>query len=211
MCCDPRSSHRKRPPEDGQFDTKSVRNWIAELPTNKPCVLWFTGLSGAGKTTLVRELSTALQERDVRCRALDGDDLRQGLNAGLGFSEEDRMENMRRVAEVARLFLDEGYIALAALISPLRSQRSAVRALFKDGQFLEVFVDAPLAVCEERDPKGLYRRARARQITNFTGVDDLYEAPENPELHLHTDRESPSTLVKTVLRYLEGKDIVPSS
>ena len=196
---------------DGQFDAKSVRNWIAELPTNKPCVLWFTGLSGAGKTTLVRELSTALQERDVRCRALDGDDLRQGLNAGLGFSEEDRMENMRRVAEVARLFLDEGYIALAALISPLRSQRSAVRALFKDGQFLEVFVDAPLAVCEERDPKGLYRRARARQITNFTGVDDLYEAPENPELHLHTDRESPSTLVKTVLRYLEGKDIVPSS
>lgn len=191
MCCAPKSSHRKRPPEDGQFDTKSVRNWIAELPTNKPCVLWFTGLSGAGKTTLVRELSTALQERDVRCRALDGDDLRQGLNAGLGFSEEDRMENMRRVAEVARLFLDEGYIALAALISPLRSQRSAVRALFKDGQFLEVFVDAPLAVCEERDPKGLYRRARARQITNFTGVDDLYEAPENPELHLHTDRESP--------------------
>ena len=121
------------------------------------------------------------------------------------------MENMRRVAEVARLFLDEGYVALAALISPLRHQRKAVRSLFEDGQFLEVFVDAPLAVCEERDPKGLYRRARARQITNFTGIDDLYEAPENPELHLRTDRESPSTLVRTVLRYLEGKDIVPSN
>ena len=158
----------------------------------------------------MRELSAALQKRGVRCRALDGDDLRQGLNAGLGFSEEDRMENMRRVAEVARLFLDEGYIALAALISPLRSQRSAVRSLFEDGQFLEVFVDAPLAVCEERDPKGLYRQARARQITNFTGVDDLYEPPENPDLHLRTDRESPSTLVKTVLTYLEGKDIVPT-
>lgn len=181
------------------------------MPINKPCVLWFTGLSGAGKTTLVRELSTALQERDVRCRALDGDDLRQGLNAGLGFSETDRMENMRRVAEVAKLFLDEGYIALAALISPLRNQRSAVRSLFKDGQFLEVFVDAPLEVCEERDPKGLYRQARARQITNFTGVDDLYEAPENPDLHLRTDRESPSTLVDTVLTYLEGKDIIPST
>ena len=147
----------------------------------------------------------------MRCRSLDGDDLRQGLNADLGFSEEDRMENMRRVAEVARLFLDEGYIALAALISPLRRQREAVRSLFEDGQFLEVYVDAPLAVCEERDPKGLYRRARARQITNFTGIDDLYEAPENPELHLRTDRESPSTLINTVLRYLEGKDIVPSS
>lgn len=181
------------------------------MPTNKPCVLWFTGLSGAGKTTLVRELSIELRDREVRYVSLDGDDLRQTLNADLGFSEEDRTENMRRVAEVAKLFLNEGYIALAALISPLRSQRAAVRSLFKDEQFLEVFVDAPLEVCEERDPKGLYRQARARQIQNFTGIDDLYEAPENPNLHLHTDRESPSTLVDTVLTYLEHKEIVPAS
>ena len=114
------------------------------------------------------------------CRSLDGDDLRQTLNADLGFSEEDRMENMRRVAEVAKLFLDEGYIALVALISPLRRQRAAVRSLFEENQFVEIFVDAPLSVCEERDPKGLYRRARAREIQNFTGVDDSYESPENP-------------------------------
>lgn len=181
------------------------------MPTNKPCVLWLTGLSGAGKTTLVRELSIELRDREVRYVSLDGDDLRQTLNADLGFSEEDRTENMRRVAEVAKLFLNEGYIALAALISPLRSQRAAVRSLFKDEQFLEVFVDAPLEVCEERDPKGLYRRARARQIQNFTGIDDLYEAPENPNLHLRTDRESPSTLVDTVLTYLEDKEILPTS
>ena len=168
-------------------------------------MLWFTGLSGAGKTTLVRALSDVLKRRDVNCCSLDGDDLRQTLNADLGFSEEDRMENMRRVAEVARLFLNEGYFPLVALISPLRSQRAAVRSLFDDGQFLEIFVDAPLAVCEERDPKGLYRKARAREIRNFTGVDDSYEAPENPNLHLQTHQESPSTLVKTVIAYLEER------
>ncbi|MCY3859514.1 MAG: adenylyl-sulfate kinase [Gammaproteobacteria bacterium] len=175
---------------------------------NKPCVLWFTGLSGAGKTTLVRELAVVLKDRDVPCRSLDGDDLRQTLNADLGFSAEDRMENMRRVAEVAKLFLDEGYIALVALISPLRRQRAAVRSLFEQGRFVEIFVDAPLSVCEERDPKGLYRRARAREIENFTGVDDSYEPPENPDLHLQTHRESPSTLVKTVITYLEDNELL---
>lgn len=156
----------------------------------------------------MRELSNVLKKRDVRCCSLDGDDLRQTLNADLGFSEEDRMENMRRVAEVSRLFLNEGYIALAALISPLRSQRAAVRSLFEDGQFVEIYVDAPLSVCEERDPKGLYRKARAREIKNFTGVDDTYEAPESPDLHLQTHRESPSTLVGTVIAYLETNALI---
>lgn len=156
----------------------------------------------------MRELSSVLKKRDARCCSLDGDDLRQTLNADLGFSEEDRMENMRRVAEVSRLFLNEGYIALAALISPLRSQRAAVKSLFEDGQFIEIFVDAPLSVCEERDPKGLYRKARAREIQNFTGVDDTYEAPESPDLHLQTHRESPSTLVRTVVAYLETNELI---
>ena len=150
-----------------------------------------------------------LKDRDVLCRSLDGDDLRQTLNADLGFSEEDRMENMRRVAEVAKLFLDEGYIALVALISPLRRQRAAVRSLIEHRQFVEIFVDAPLSVCEERDPKGLYRRARAREIENFTGVDDSYESPENPDLHLRTHRESPATLVKTIITYLEDNELLP--
>ena len=147
----------------------------------------------------------------MRCFSLDGDDLRQSLNADLGFTEADRMENMRRVAEVSKLFLREGYIALVALISPLRSQRAAVRALFGEGQFLEVFVDAPLSVCEQRDPKGLYRRARAREIENFTGIDDSYEAPDSPNLHLQTDRATPSTLVSTVITYLETHDLISSS
>ena len=165
--------------------------------------MWFTGLSGAGKTTLAHELSNDLKQRDVLCCTLDGDDLRQTLNADLGFSEEDRTENTRRVAEVAKLFLNEGYVALVALISPLRSQRAAVKSLFEDGQFLEVFVDAPLSVCEARDPKGLYRRARAREIANFTGIDDSYEAPLTPDLHLRTDRESPATLVDEIVSFLE--------
>jgi len=165
--------------------------------------LWFTGLSGAGKTTLAHELSSVLKQRDVLCCTLDGDDLRRTLNADLGFSEEDRTENTRRVAEVAKLFLNEGYVALVALISPLRSQRAAVKSLFEDGQFFEVFVDAPLSVCEARDPKGLYRRARAREIANFTGIDDSYEAPFTPDLHLRTDRESPATLVDEIVSFLE--------
>lgn len=170
--------------------------------------MWFTGLSGAGKTTLAHELSNVLKQHDVLCCTLDGDDLRRTLNADLGFSEEDRTENTRRVAEVAKLFLKEGYVALVALISPLRSQRAAVKELFEEGQFLEVFVDAPLSVCEARDPKGLYRRARAREIANFTGVDDSYEAPVTPDLHLQTDRESPSTLVAEIVRFLEANDFL---
>lgn len=146
----------------------------------------------------------------MRCCSLDGDDLRQTLNADLGFGEADRTENMRRVAEVAKLFLNEGYIVLVALISPLRSQRATVKSLFEDGQFIEIFVDAPLSVCEERDPKGLYRKARAREITNFTGVDDSYEPPEDPNLHLETHRESSSTLVSTVITYLETHKLLSS-
>ena len=171
-------------------------------------MLWFTGLSAAGKTTLARQLDDVLKRRDVRCCVLDGDDLRQGLNADLGFSEPDRIENTRRVGEVAKLFLREGYLAIVAMISPLRSQRATVRALFTHADYIEVFVDAPLATCEARDPKGLYQRARANEIKEFTGIDAPYEPPLDAELHLHTDREAPTVLVDAVITYLEEHEIL---
>ena len=130
------------------------------------------------------------------------------MNRDLGYGETDRTENVRRAAEVAKLFLNEGCIALVALISPLSRQRATARALFRADEFIEIFVDAPLAVCEARDPKGLYRRARAREIQDFTGVDAVYESPVNPELHLRTDREPPSTLVRSIVDYLEASQIL---
>lgn len=169
----------------------------------KATVLWFTGLSGAGKTTLARTVERELKSQGIACVVLDGDDLRSGLNSDLGFSEADRTENVRRVAEVARLFLKTGQMTLVALISPLQAQRDAARALFKKSEFVEVFVDAPLAVCEARDPKGLYRAARAKQVENFTGIDAAYEPPLCPELHLRTDRADPVELTQKILRYLE--------
>ena len=168
-------------------------------------VLWFTGLSAAGKTTIARALDAELKQRACRSCILDGDDLRAGLNGDLGFSEQDRSENIRRVAEVAKLFLREGHIVLVALISPLRVQRDAAREIFALNEFVEVFVDAPLDVCESRDPKGLYKRARKQDLSLFTGIDSPYEPPLNPELHLHSDSESPNELVNRVIGYLESE------
>lgn len=164
--------------------------------------MWLTGLSGSGKTTIAQHLKRALDDHNVRCCVLDGDDLRKTLSADLGFSAEDRLENMRRVAEVAKLFVAEGYLVIVALISPRHSQRAHVRSLFNANEYVEVFVDAPLSVCEARDPKGLYEQARANKLKLFTGIDDLYEPPNQPELHLHTDRETPETLVDQVLTFL---------
>jgi adenylyl-sulfate kinase len=156
-------------------------------------VVYLTGLSGAGKSTLAALLEQRLHERGMRTYVLDGDELRAGLCRGLGFSDADRIENVRRVTETARLMVDAGLLVITALISPFRAERDAARARFMPGEFLEVFVDAPLAVCEARDPKGLYARARAGTLTGMTGVDAPYEAPERPEVVVRGAEEDPAS------------------
>lgn len=174
------------------------------LNQHRGFTIWFTGLSGSGKSTL----SVALEERLYRmgCRTyrLDGDNVRTGLNRDLAFSPEDRIENIRRIGEVARLFRDAGIINLTAFISPYRQDRDMARHLSQrdDSDFLEVFVDAPLEVCEQRDPKGLYKKARAGSIPNFTGISAPYEAPENPEIHVHTGEASIEDGVNQIIDYL---------
>jgi bifunctional enzyme CysN/CysC len=167
-----------------------------------PCCLWLTGLSGAGKSTLATAVLQALaRERTPAC-GLDGDVLRQGLNRDLGFSDADRVENIRRTAEVARLMVDAGLVVVVSLISPFRADRARARERFAPGRFVEVFVDAPLAVCERRDPKGLYARARQGLIRGFTGIDSAYEPPEAPELHLRTDAMGVDEAVRQILARL---------
>ena len=158
----------------------------AQLNNQKPCVLWFTGLSGSGKSTIANELEKKLFEMGHRTYVLDGDNVRHGLNKDLGFTQEDRIENIRRVAEVAKLMVDAGLIVITTFISPYRADREMARALFKEGEFFEIFVDTPLEVCEQRDPKGLYKKARKGEIKNFTGIDSKYEAPEQAALNINT-------------------------
>lgn len=152
----------------------------------KPVILWFTGLSGSGKSTVANAVESKLLQMGKYSYLLDGDNVRHGLNKDLGFSDTDRIENIRRIGEVAKLFVDAGNIVLTAFISPFISDRQQVRELATEGEFLEVFVDTPLEVCEARDPKGLYKKARAGEIKHFTGIDSEYQAPVNPEIHLHT-------------------------
>ena len=170
----------------------------------KPCVLWFTGLSGSGKSTIANVVEQALHHRGLRTMSLDGDNIRYGLNRDLGFTDEDRVENIRRVAEVAKLMVEAGLIVLVSFISPFRSERRMARELLEEGEFLEIFVDAPLNVCEARDPKGLYRKARAGQLPNFTGIDSPYEPPEAPELHLRAGEEPLERLADRVLALLDA-------
>ena len=174
----------------------------------KPCILWLTGLPAAGKTTLAREIVQRLEELGVRAFALDGDDLRLGLNSDLGFSHADRNESVRRAGHAARLLVDAGTIAVAALISPFRKHRQRIRALAGDGRFVEVFVDAPLHVCERRDPKGLYASARAGEIQEVTGIDSPYEAPENPDIRLRSAEFPPEELAGEVIRYLQKREYI---
>ncbi|XP_050388112.1 adenylyl-sulfate kinase, chloroplastic isoform X2 [Argentina anserina] len=179
-----------------------------QLLQQKGCVIWITGLSGSGKSTVACALSKGLHLRDKMTYILDGDNVRHGLNRDLGFSAEDRAENIRRIAEVAKLFADAGIICIASLISPYRKDREACRALFPEGDFIEVFMDVPLNICENRDPKGLYKLARAGKIKSFTGVDDPYEPPLNCEIVLQQkgrDCVSPSSMAETVISYLEEK------
>jgi len=176
---------------------------------HKGATLWLTGLSASGKSTIAMRVEEILFERGSFAFVLDGDNIRHGLNKDLGFSPEARTENIRRIGEVAKLFTDAGAIALTAFISPYRADRDQVRAIMKEGDFIEVFVDAPVDVCEERDPKGLYKKARAGQVKEFTGVSAPYEAPEKPELVLRTDRDDLETCVARVIAFLEERGILP--
>ena len=172
------------------------------LNGHKSYVLWFTGLSGAGKSTLAQALERDLHSRGIRTYILDGDVLRTGLNADLGFSPEDRRENIRRVGHAAKLLQEAGVVVLVALISPFREDREQVRQLFSAGDFIEIFVDCPLPVCEARDPKGLYRKALAGLIPEFTGISSPYEPPERPEIHLRTDQLDLDACVDRITAYL---------
>jgi bifunctional enzyme CysN/CysC len=175
----------------------------AAIKGQKPCVLWFTGLSGSGKSTVANIVEKKLHALGHHTYLLDGDNVRHGLNRDLGFTEEDRVENIRRVAEVAKLMVDAGLIVLTAFISPYRAERRMARQLFGEGEFIEVFMDTPLDVAEARDPKGLYKKARRGELKNFTGVDAPYEAPESAELEIETGVTSPDTAADLVLELLE--------
>ena len=176
----------------------------SRLKGQEPCVVWFTGLSGAGKSTLADTLEARLHADGRHTYLLDGDNLRHGLNRDLGFSAEDRRENIRRVGEVAAMMVDAGLIVIAAFISPFRADRDAIRQLLP-GRFIEVHVDTPLEVCERRDPKGLYRKARAGQLKDFTGLDSPFEAPESAELRIDTSRLGVEDAVQQILDHLRGR------
>jgi adenylylsulfate kinase len=171
---------------------------------HKGCTIWMTGLSASGKSTLAVALEKALWERGVRSYVLDGDNVRHGLNKDLGFSPEDRNENIRRIGEVAKLFTDAGVVNVTAFISPYRADRDRVREIMAGGDFIEVFVNCPVEVCEQRDPKGLYKKARAGQIPEFTGISAPYEEPLKPELTVDTHLESEAESLAKVLGYLEA-------
>ncbi|GAB2266814.1 Adenylyl-sulfate kinase 3 [Dionaea muscipula] len=179
-----------------------------KLLNQRGCVVWITGLSGSGKSTLACSLGRELHSRGKLSYILDGDNLRHGLNKDLGFKAEDRAENIRRVGEVAKLFADSGLICIASLISPYRKDRDACRAILEDGSFIEVFMNIPLEVCEQRDAKGLYKLARAGKIKGFTGIDDPYESPLNCEIELKLEDgicPGPSTMAGQVATYLDDK------
>lgn len=184
---------------------KSVR---AALKSQKPCALWFTGLSGSGKSTVASLLEKQLHSRGQHTYVLDGDNVRHGLNKDLGFTDVDRVENIRRVAETAKLFVDAGLIVLVSFISPFRSERRMARELFDTDEFMEVFIDTPLEVCEQRDPKGLYKKARAGEIKNFTGIDSAYERPERADIVLEGGSRSPDELVVQLIGSLEEKGFI---
>jgi adenylylsulfate kinase len=185
--------------------TKAER---CQLSGHKGAVLWFTGLSASGKSTVANTVDHKLHALGKRSFVLDGDNIRMGLNKNLGFSAEDRAENIRRIGEVAKLFTSAGTIALTAFISPYRKDRDAVRALLEPGEFIEIYMDTPIEICEQRDPKGLYKKARAGQIKGFTGIDDPYEAPEKPELVLDGGKKNIDECADEVIAFLQSRGVL---
>jgi len=181
-----------------------------ELKGHKSCILWYTGLSGSGKSTVANKVEEMMFDMGLHTYILDGDNVRMGLNKGLGFSDEDRKENIRRIGEVSKLFIDAGVIVGTAFISPFRSDRDMVRSIVKEGEFIEIYVNTPLDVCEQRDPKGLYKKARAGEIKQFTGIDSPYEAPEKPEINLLTANRSVEECAQEVINWLQQNNYIPA-
>ncbi|AQM18722.1 adenylyl-sulfate kinase [Vibrio anguillarum] len=184
------------------------KSFRANLKQQQPAVLWFTGLSGAGKSTIAGALEQRLAQLGYHTYLLDGDNVRHGLCSDLGFSEQDRRENIRRIGELAKLMADAGLIVLSAFISPHRAERQLVRDMLPQGEFIEVFVNTKLDVCEQRDPKGLYKKARAGEISNFTGIDSEYESPQNPEIDLAAGEKNIDELVEICLTALQVQAII---
>ncbi|MCO7208269.1 adenylyl-sulfate kinase [Pseudoalteromonas sp. B5MOD-1] len=175
---------------------------------HKPVLLWYTGLSGSGKSTIANAVEAKLFELGCHTYLLDGDNVRMGLNKGLTFSDEDRIENIRRISEVAKLFVDAGLIVSTAFISPFKEDRARARSIMNQGEFVEVFIDTPLEVCESRDPKGLYKKARAGEIPNFTGISSAFDVPEQPEIHVRTAEQSIEQSVEQIIGYLREAGII---
>lgn len=180
----------------------------ANLKQQKPFVIWLTGLSGSGKSTLANALDGYLHAQQYHSYLLDGDNVRHGLNKDLGFDHDSRVENIRRVGEVAKLMVDAGLIVITAFISPYITDRDMVRKMFPEGEFIEVYLDASLKVCEERDPKGLYKKAREGKISDFTGIDSPYEIPLNPEIVIHSDTQGVQQELEVVIQYLISKGLL---
>ncbi|MBA6328386.1 adenylyl-sulfate kinase [Colwellia sp. MB02u-6] len=180
----------------------------ADIKKQKACLLWYTGLSGSGKSTIANAVDALLFQRHCHSYLLDGDNVRHGLNGDLGFSDEERVENIRRISEVAKLFVDAGLIVSTAFISPFAADRAMATNKLEHGEFIEVFIDTPIAVCEQRDPKGLYKKARAGEIKDFTGIDSTYEAPENPAIHIDTANKSIEQCAQQVVNYLIAQGLI---
>jgi bifunctional enzyme CysN/CysC len=182
----------------------------ASLKGQRACVLWFTGLSGAGKSTVANLVEKRLHALGRHTYTLDGDNVRHGLNKDLGFTDADRVENIRRVGEVARLMVDAGLIVITAFISPFRSERRLARSMVEDSEFIEIYVDTPLAIVEARDPKGLYKKARRGELKNFTGIDSPYEVPETPEMHIRTEEHDPEEAAVRIVEFLQQRGLLGS-
>jgi adenylylsulfate kinase len=177
----------------------------SELLGQRPAILWFTGLSGSGKSSIAGKVEEILHERGYMTYLLDGDNVRSGLNNNLGFTEQDRSENIRRIGEVAKLFVDSGVIVLTAFISPFEADRRMVRDLVKKGEFLEIYVNCPIEVCEERDVKGLYKKARNGEIKDFTGINSPFEEPRQPEITIRSDNESIEDAANRIIKFITPK------
>jgi len=185
-----------------------VKNDRIILTQQKPCILWFTGLSGSGKSTIANALEEILYYNGNFTYLLDGDNIRHGLNKNLGFDDKSRIENIRRVGEVAKLFVDSGQIVLTAFISPFIRDRDIVKNLVNQNEFIEIFVDTPLKICEQRDPKGLYKKARAGEIKDFTGIDSPYELPIKADIHIKNDKITINKACKQIIEYLIKNDYI---